>query len=153
MKTRTGVITLTHPAERGRPAEKLGTIHVLVLREDDAWCAIALEVSVRSYGSTVANAFATLQDAVQAQAHFTIEHGNWGQMFTLAETRYIELYFQTAAREAQEAVTWSSKAAESRSSAAGDDLISQLDAVEGTIDLASLAKPKHGEQTYEAIAP
>lgn len=98
----TGSINLTHPVEGGRPEKKLATIHVLVLREDEAWCAIALELGIRSYGPTIAGAYRTLTDAVEAQVTFTMEQGGWDEMFeTPAEQRYINLYFQTSALEAQ----------------------------------------------------
>ena len=98
----TGSINLTHPVEGGKPEKKLATIHVLVLWEDKEWCAIALEMSVRGYGSTVARAYRTLTDAVEAQVTFTMEQGGWDEMFeTPAEQRYIDLYFQTSALEAR----------------------------------------------------
>ena len=59
----TGSIGLTHAVEGGKPDKRLATIHVLVLWEDEEWCAIALELGIRSYGSTIARAYRTLTDA------------------------------------------------------------------------------------------
>ena len=98
----TGSINLTHPAESGKPEQKLATIHVLVLWEDKEWCAIALELGIRSYGPTIAGAYRTLTNAVEAQVTFTMEQGGWDEMFeTQAEQRYIDLFFQTSALEAR----------------------------------------------------
>ncbi len=85
MEARTGSINLFHPEEQGRPREKLATIHAVICWEDDAWCAVALELNVRSYGETINEAFENPMDAVQSQAHFSVEQGNLDQMFVRVE--------------------------------------------------------------------
>ena len=100
-----GEIRLFHPPDDEKPQrEYVGTVNVVVLFEDDAWCAIVLEMGIRSYGDTVKAAFATLQEAVRAQVTFTMEHGDWNQMFMHADQRYIDLYMEELARRITVAV-------------------------------------------------
>lgn len=94
-----GEIRLYHPPDDENPErEYVGTVNVLVLFEDDAWCAIVLEMGIRSYGATVAEAFESLKEAVAAQVTFTMEHGDWNQMFVPAAEHYIDLYMDELAR-------------------------------------------------------
>ena len=46
------------------------TINVLGVREEDAWCAIALEMSLRGYGETFDDALTELIAATEAQLSF-----------------------------------------------------------------------------------
>ena len=68
------------------------TINVLGVREDDAWCAIALEMSLRGYGETFEGALGELEEAIDAQISFAVQHGNIDQVFILAEPHYFKLY-------------------------------------------------------------
>ena len=52
------------------------TINVLGIREDDAWCAITLEMSLRGYGETFDEALDELNRAVEAQISFAVQHDN-----------------------------------------------------------------------------
>ena len=68
------------------------TINVLGIREDDAWCAIALEMSLRGYGQTFDEALDELNRAVEAQISFAVQHDNVDQVFIPAEPHYFKLY-------------------------------------------------------------
>lgn len=68
------------------------TINVLGIREDDTWCAIALEMSLRGYGRTFEDALGELEGAIDAQISFAIQHGNIDQVFIPAEPHYFKLY-------------------------------------------------------------
>lgn len=68
------------------------TLNVLGVREDDAWCAIALDMSLRGYGDTFDAALQALLDAVDAQVSFAVENDNLDQIFIPAEPHYFRLY-------------------------------------------------------------
>ena len=80
----------------GKPAADeadLGlAIHVLGVREDGAWCAIALEMSLRGYGETFPEALVELTQAIEAQVSFAVQHDNLDQIFIPAEPHYFLLY-------------------------------------------------------------
>lgn len=67
-------------------------INVLGVREDGAWCAIALEMSLRGYGETFPKALVALTQAVEAQVSFAVQHDNLDQIFIPAEPHYFRLY-------------------------------------------------------------
>ena len=68
------------------------TINVLGVREEDAWCAIALEMSLRGYGETFDGALTELIAAIEAQLSFAAQRGTIDQVFIPAEPEYIRLY-------------------------------------------------------------
>lgn len=68
------------------------TLNVLGVREDDAWCAIALDMSLRGYGDTFDAALETLLDAAEAQVSFALEHDTLDQIFIPAEPHYFRLH-------------------------------------------------------------
>ena len=68
------------------------TLDVLGVREDDAWCAIALDMSLRGYGDTFDAALKALLDAVEAQVSFALEHDTLDQIFIPAEPHYFRLH-------------------------------------------------------------
>ena len=74
------------------------TLNVLGLREDDAWCAIALDMSLRGYGETFDTALQALVDAVIAQVSFAVRHDNLEQIFIPAEPHYFRLYADLSGR-------------------------------------------------------
>lgn len=78
----------------GRPAvpRLAPTLNVLGVREDDAWCAIALDMSLRGYGETFEAALQALLEAVEAQVSFAVQHDNLDQIFIPAEPHYFRLY-------------------------------------------------------------
>ena len=67
-------------------------INVLGVREDGAWCAIALEMSLRGYGETFPEALVELTQAIEAQVSFAVQHDNLDQILIPAEPHYIRLY-------------------------------------------------------------
>lgn len=68
------------------------TLNVLGVREDNAWCAIALDMSLRGYGETFEAALQALLEAVEAQVSFAVQHDNLDQIFIPAEPHYFRLY-------------------------------------------------------------
>ena len=68
------------------------TINVLGVREDDAWCAIALEMSLRGYGRTFEAALDELREAIEAQVSFAVQQDTLDQIFMPAEPHYFKLY-------------------------------------------------------------
>ena len=68
------------------------TLDVLGVREDDAWCAIALEMSLRGYGETFDDALDALVEAIEAQVTFAVQHDNLDQIFIPAEPHYFRLH-------------------------------------------------------------
>ena len=74
------------------PARLSLTLSVLGVREDGAWCAIALDMSLRGYGDTFETALQALLGAVQAQVSFAVRHDNLDQVFIPAEPHYFRLY-------------------------------------------------------------
>ena len=97
---RTGVLTIIRPDAQMEPKIELD---VLGVREEQQWCAIALEMSLRGYGPTFEDAFANLREAVKAQVTFTLEHGDYDQLFFLAEDKYIENYLEARLWESRNA--------------------------------------------------
>ena len=73
-------------------AESALGVNVLGVREDGEWCAIALEMSLRGYGPTFDDALSELQEAIEAQVSFAVQHDNVDQIFIPAEPRYFKLY-------------------------------------------------------------
>lgn len=68
------------------------TINVLGVREDDTWCAIALEMSLRGNRETFEEALGELAGAIDAQISFATQHGNIDQVFIPAAPHYFKLY-------------------------------------------------------------
>ena len=68
------------------------TINVLGVREDDAWCAIALEMSLRGYGRTFEAALDALREAIEAQVSFAVQQDSLDRIFMPAEPHYFKLY-------------------------------------------------------------
>lgn len=78
----------------GRAADEADmelAINVLGVREDGAWCAIALEMSLRGYGETFQEALDELTQAMEAQVSFAVQHDNLDQIFIPAEPHYFRL--------------------------------------------------------------
>ena len=68
------------------------SIGVMGIREDNAWCAIALEMSLRGYGETFEEALDELLRAMEPQLSFAVQHDNVDQVFIPAEPHYFKLY-------------------------------------------------------------
>src|SRR5690606_20452697 len=75
------------------------TINVLGYIEDGEWCALALEMDLRGYGSTFEEALEDLSGLVVTQISFAQESGNPDMPFFPADTVFFEL-FAEARREA-----------------------------------------------------
>ena len=67
-------------------------VNVLGVREDDAWCAIALEMSLRGYGTTFEEALDALHRAIEAQVSFAVQHDTLDQVFIPADPHYFKLF-------------------------------------------------------------
>ena len=67
-------------------------VSILGLREEDQWCAIALEMSLRGYGPSFEDALNDLERAMEAQISFALQHGDAEQLFFPAEQHYFERY-------------------------------------------------------------
>ena len=67
-------------------------VNVLGVREDGAWCAIALEMSLRGYGATFEEALDALHQAIEAQVSFAVQHDTLDQVFVPADPHYFRLY-------------------------------------------------------------
>ena len=71
-------------------------VRVLGLPEGDAWCAIALEMSLRGYGDAFEDALGDLKNAVKAQVTFCFERGDAAQLLFPVEQRYLDMYAEAA---------------------------------------------------------
>ena len=86
-----------HPGSESQAGEDWSTrlapnLDVLGVREDGAWCAIALEMSLRGYGETFDDALDALVEAIEAQVTFAVQHDNLDQIFVPAEPHYFRLH-------------------------------------------------------------
>ena len=69
-------------------------VHVLGLIEDDEWCALAMEMSLRGFGETFDEAFSELKNAIRAQILFAFEdeRGDPDCLYFPAESKYFKAY-------------------------------------------------------------
>ena len=88
---RSNSVAQTRGTDHAMPRLTL-TLNVLGVREDDAWCAIALDMSLRGYGETFDTALQALLDAVEAQVSFAVQNDNLDQILIPAEPHYFRLY-------------------------------------------------------------
>ena len=82
--------------------EKEGKVllNILGLREDEKWCAIALEMSLRGYGETFKEALDDLKETIIVQVTYAIKHHSSIEHILIpAEPHYFEIY-TIAKREA-----------------------------------------------------
>lgn len=66
-------------------------IRVLGFREDDMWCAIALEMDLRGYGETLQEAREELFEAIGCQISFAIQHDNLENIWARAPEKYFAM--------------------------------------------------------------
>ena len=75
-------------------------LNILGVREDDKWCAIALEMSLRGYGETFEEALDDLEETIIVQVTYAIKHhSSIDHILIPAESHYFEI-FAIAKREA-----------------------------------------------------
>ena len=74
------------------------SIRVLGVHEDGQWCAIALEMSLRGYGETFGEALNDLEEAIEAQLSFALQHDTLDSIWKPAEPHYVQLYENTRKR-------------------------------------------------------
>lgn len=82
--------------------ERSGKVHLNILgvREDEKWCAVALEMSLRGYGETFEEALDDLKETVIVQVKYALEHHkSIDHILIPAEAHYFEMY-AIAKREA-----------------------------------------------------
>ena len=76
------------------------TLSILGVREDERWCAIALEMSLRGYGDTFDEALEDLKETIVVQVTYALDHHQAiDHIFIPAEPHYFERY-TIAKREA-----------------------------------------------------
>ncbi len=69
------------------------TLNVLGVHEDEMWCAIALEMSLRGYGETFEKALEDLKETIMAQVTYAMDHHQTiDHIFIPAEPHYFERY-------------------------------------------------------------
>lgn len=69
------------------------TLNVLGVREDEMWCAVALEMSLRGYGETFEEALEDLKETIIAQVTYALDHHRTiDHIFIPAEPHYFERY-------------------------------------------------------------
>ena len=78
------------------PATQEGSVAVSVLgyREDDEWCALALEMDLRGYGRTFREALDDLRGSMTMQIGFAHFKDELDMIFRPAESVYFSLYAQ-----------------------------------------------------------
>lgn len=69
-------------------------VSVLRYREDDEWCALALEMDLRGYGRTFREALDDLRDSMTMQIGFAHFKDELDMIFRPAESIYFSLYAQ-----------------------------------------------------------
>lgn len=104
------------------------SIRVLGIHEDGEWCAVALEMSLRGYGSTFEEALNDLHEAVEAQVSFAIQKDTLDNIWMPAEPHYVELYQQARRHGIREYLQGAGvQHAEDANYAAGDLALPQAD--------------------------
>jgi hypothetical protein len=86
--------------ERASMSEETKTfeVSVVVFREDSAFTAVALEMDVRGYGPTSADAIADLMEMLEAQVNYAVEMGHPETVWHRAEEQYWSM-FEDARRQ------------------------------------------------------
>ena len=75
------------------------TLRVLVVREDAMWCA-TLDMSLRGYGKTQAEAVENLTESVEdKQISFAVQHDTLDEIFVPAEPSYHGQLYESVKRD------------------------------------------------------
>ena len=69
-------------------------VSVLGYREDDYWCALALEMDLRGYGQSFDEALNDLRESMTMQIGFALFKNEPGMIFFPADPMYFSLYAQ-----------------------------------------------------------
>ena len=69
-------------------------VSVLGYREDDQWCALALEMDLRGYGQSFDDAVKDLRDSMTMQIGFSLFKNEPAMIFYPADPMYFSLYAQ-----------------------------------------------------------
>lgn len=85
-------------------------ISVLGFREDESWCALGLEVSIRGYGETFEEACDDLKDLVLMQISFAIFKGQIDMIWYPADPVYFDLFSQQRRQQLADALVKSATA-------------------------------------------
>jgi hypothetical protein len=67
---------------------KTSNVSVIAFREDSGWTALALEMNLRGYGSTVKEAIDGLVEMLVAQASFALQKGHAESAWNRADDKY-----------------------------------------------------------------
>lgn len=78
------------------------SVRVLGVHEDGQWCAIALDMSLRGYGESFREALSDLEEAIEAQLSFAMQHDTLDAIWKPAEPHYVELYQEVRRRALRE---------------------------------------------------
>ena len=73
----------------------VGNVHLRILgiHEEDQWCAIALELSLRGYGKTFKEACDDLKETILVQARYALEHyQSIDHILIPAESHYFDMH-------------------------------------------------------------
>ena len=71
------------------------TFSILGYREDDCWCALALEFDLRGHGATPDEAMQELMKMVTAQIAYAVQEQDASLLDFAADQEYFDLYEQT----------------------------------------------------------
>lgn len=80
--------------DRQRNATYGATVNVLGFEEDGEWCALALEMELRGYGSAFNEALKDLEESAALQVRFAHFKGAKDMIWHPAEDKYFKLYEQ-----------------------------------------------------------
>lgn len=67
-------------------------VNVLGVREDDEWQAIALELNLVGFGDSFESAVADLNQTIEAQISFAVQHDTLDSIFVPADPKYLQIY-------------------------------------------------------------
>jgi predicted RNase H-like HicB family nuclease len=81
------------------------SLNVLGYREDDVWVALALEMDLRGYGETFADALAELKEVVEMQIGFAHFKGQPEMIFRAADPIWVERFAEVRRTRVVEMLT------------------------------------------------
>ncbi|HXH93296.1 MAG TPA: hypothetical protein VNN25_17060 [Thermoanaerobaculia bacterium] len=67
-------------------------VSVIAFREDSGWTALALEMNLRGYGSTVKKAIDDLVEMLGAQVSFALQKGHPESVWNRADDKYWRMF-------------------------------------------------------------